>query len=119
MVEACRERLAKARLTNAAVATSGVKDIPVEKESLDGALIAFVLHETSGKRAFLKAAHGALRKGGWLALLEWHKREMDEGPPLKQRLDEEEARGLAETAGFRSVGQRDLDSTSYMLLFRK
>jgi ubiquinone/menaquinone biosynthesis C-methylase UbiE len=119
MVEACRQRLAKARLNNAEVTQSGVKGIPLEAESLDGALVAFVLHETSNKKALLKAAHGALRKGGWLALLDWHKQEMDDGPPLKQRIDVDEARGLAEGAGLRFVAQRDLNATNYMLLFRK
>ncbi|MBI2855455.1 MAG: class I SAM-dependent methyltransferase [Chloroflexi bacterium] len=119
MAEACREKLARVHLTNVDVLLCQDAEFPLEKESLDGAFAAFVLHEAQDRAGFLKAVHGLLQKGGWLAVMEWYKREMEEGPPLEQRMAEEEVRELAGRAGLRFVSLRDLNSKHYMMQFRK
>ena len=119
MLEACREGLAAIHLNNVEVLKCGEKKLPLDKESLDGAFVAFVLHEATDRKAFLAEAKGALQKGGWLALLEWYKQEMEEGPPLGERVSEEEARELGQEAGLRYVSLRDLNGKNYLMLFRK
>ncbi|MBF8267128.1 MAG: Methyltransferase type 11 [Dehalococcoidia bacterium] len=119
MLEACRQRLSEVHLTNVELLRCEERDFPIPKGSLDGAFMAFVLHEVTDRKGFLAAAQEALQKGGWLALLEWYKREMEEGPPVEDRVSEEEARELGQAAGLRYVSHRDLSGKSYLMLFRK
>jgi hypothetical protein len=44
---------------------------------------------------------------------------MEEGPPMEDRIDKPELRGLAQKVGFRYTTGRDLTSGQYMLLMRK
>ena len=60
-----------------------------------------------------------LRKSGWLVVLEWDKREMDEGPPESQRIDIDEMQTMMEKVGFRFRERRDLNGKQYMILARK
>lgn len=119
MLEACRQHLDAVRLSNVELLSCGEKDFPLPKESLDGVFVAFVLSEVKNRKGFLTAAQEALQKSGWLALLEWYKQKMDEGPPVKDRVSEEEAKKLGEGAGLRYVSKRDLNGKSYLMLFRK
>ena len=119
MLETCRERLSAVHLKNVEVLKCGEKKIPLDNDSLDGAFIAFVLHEATDKKVMLAEAQRLLQKGGWLAVLEWYKQAMEEGPPLEERVSEEETKELGEEAGLRFVRQRDLSGKQYMILFRK
>jgi ubiquinone/menaquinone biosynthesis C-methylase UbiE len=93
--------------------------MPLDDNSIDGALMAFVLQEANSPRALLKEAKRCLRNTGWLAVLEWHKREMEEGPPVKQRVEEEKVLSMATKLGFRFTARRDIDEKQYLLLMRK
>ncbi len=119
MLDALKERLAEFRLGNVESVLSTEKKIPLDKDVLDGALIAFTLHETGNKDAFLKDVLSHIQTGGWTAILEWHKKETDGGPPVEERLTKEEARDLAEKAGFTFVKHNDLNDRHYMMLFKK
>ena len=119
MLEATREALAAVHLTNAEVMRSEEEKLPLEDECLDGALASFVLEEADNPKALLKEARRCLRRSGWLAILEWYKREMDEGPPLEQRIGPEEMKAMTEEMGFRFSTQRDLNGKQYMILVRK
>lgn len=119
MLDALKERLAAARLGNVEVILATEKKLPLEKVALDGALVAFALHETSSKQALLKEVLSHLNIGGWVAILEWHKKETGEGPSLESRLTPEEVRELAEKAGFTFVIQKDLNEKHYMVLLKK
>ena len=119
MLDATQKALETVHLTNVEVMRSKEKKLPLEKDSLDGALVSFVLQEASDPRALLKDIGRCLQKSGWLVILEWHKRDMEEGPPLDQRIDEGEMRSMTEKLGFRYSGKRDLNGRQYMMLLRK
>ena len=119
MLEACRQRLTESHLSNVEVLQCEPNALPTVSDSLDGAFMAFVLHETRDKTALLSEAQRCLRRGGWLAVLEWYKKTMEEGPAEEDRLSEEEVKELGEKAGLRFVSQRDLNGKNYMAIFRK
>lgn len=119
ILETCREQLLAVNLSNVEVLRCGEKKLPLDEGSLDGALVAFVLNETKNKKSFMAEAGRLLEKGGWLAVLEWYGDDMNEGPPLKQRVSVEAAKGFGEGAGLRFVSQRDLNGKNYLMLFRK
>jgi ubiquinone/menaquinone biosynthesis C-methylase UbiE len=119
MLDATQEALKAARLTNTELILSKETKIPIEDEVLDGAITSFVLQEASRPSLLLKEAKRCLKKSGWLIILEWHKREMDEGPPLSQRISEDELRKMTDKLGFRFRALRNLNSSQYMMLVRK
>lgn len=119
MLDATREQLKAVNLTNVEIKLSEEEKLPLEDESLDGGLAAFVLQEAENPDALLKEARRCLKKSGWLALLEWHKKKTKEGPPVKQRIEEKKLRSMAEKLGFRFGSRHDLNGSQYMLLMRK
>ena len=120
MLDATKEELERIHLTNVELVLSEEGSLPLEDSSLDGAFAAFVIHEADDPKGLLGETMRCLRrKGGWLALLEWHKREMDEGPPVEDRIDEDDLRDMAEDAGFRLSARHIINDKQYMLVMAK
>lgn len=69
-------------------------------QSVTFALVFFVLHEAQEPQVFFAELHRILQPGGKVALIDWEKREMPQGPPLGHRIAGEEARLYLEKAGF-------------------
>ena len=119
MLDAAKERIDKVHLTNVELIRSEENKLKIDNESVDGALVAFAVHEARNPATFLKQVLKSLRKGGWAAVLEWHKREEDDGPPVDERIEESELKKLAEKAGFRLTNRHNLNASQYMLMMRK
>ena len=119
MLDAVQERLNGVRLTNVETTLSKDDSVPLDDESVDGVFAAFVVHEAENSMGMLAESFRCLRDGGWIALLEWYKREMDEGPPLDERIDEPELSAMAIEAGFRLTRSHGLNDKQYMLVMRK
>ncbi len=119
MVVALQERVARADLRNVGVARSQERRLPVADATLDGALVAFVLHETDDLGRFLTEVRRVVKPGGWLAVLEFHRREGTGGPPQHIRLEPDEVAAALAKAGFR-VGDPavDISEMHYLLLAR-
>ncbi len=85
---------------NVVLVKSGEAEIPLDKAVVDMALISYVLHEAENAVAFLREVGRILTDGGILLILDWKKRVQDKGPPIEERLTEEEVLKLLEEAGF-------------------
>jgi ubiquinone/menaquinone biosynthesis C-methylase UbiE len=119
MLDATRKTLEETRLSNVEVTLSKERKLPIDDESLDGALMAFVLQEADGPAALLKEARRCLKRAGWLAVLEWHKRETENGPPIERRIDVDEMRAMAEKLKLTVMDTQELNADQYMMLMRK
>ena len=119
MLDAVQAALDEARLTNVHLALSKERTLPLDDESLDGALVAFVLQEATSPKALLAETQRCLRSSGWLAVLEWYKRDMDQGPPVGRRIDPEDMEAMAKKLEFRDIVTRELNPEQYMVLMRK
>jgi SAM-dependent methyltransferase len=69
------------------------------------AFISDMLHEVDDKKDFLAAV------GAKLAVIEWIKKETPKGPPLKERLSEDEMQVLLKKAGFTEPAAAELGSS--------
>lgn len=120
-LDALRRRLEKLHLTNVEVVQAGEERLEevLPREGMDGIIAAFVLWAVPDRPAFLRSAFALLKKGGWLAVVEWRKRAGAEGPPLELRLSEGEVQELGRAAGFRFATPRILDDHHHLLLLRK
>ena len=91
--------------------------IPIESESVDGVMLSVVLHHAADPKFILSEARRILKRNGWLAVVEIHKREDVEGHPLEERLGETDAKLLLSDQEFRPHGRHDIGR--YYLLVAK
>jgi hypothetical protein len=105
---------------NVQVARCAELELPVADGSLDGAFLAFVLHEVEGSlAAYMAMLKAKVKAGGWVAILDWKKEPMEEGPPLHERLTEAEVRKTGEKGGLTFVRQASINSQQYLVLFHR
>jgi len=119
MLAVVRDKVAQAGLSNVEVRASGEASLPVDPAGLDGALLAFVLHELDGKVMFLERVRESLKPGGWLSILEWYKKPTAHGPPPHDRLTPEEVQALAAEAGFTVTREQELNEDQYLVLLER
>lgn len=120
MLEAVRQRAKEARLGNIVTLRMEETTLPLEQGTMNGALLACVLHEVSDRAAFLKAVLETLGRSAWCAVIEWRgDAGGDEGPPPERRIAEEEVLRLAREVGLRATLRRELSSYHYMILLNK
>jgi ubiquinone/menaquinone biosynthesis C-methylase UbiE len=119
MLEETRKRAKASYLGNVEVLKCQEASFPVPARSLDGALVAFVLHETQKREELLRAAGDLLKPGGWLAVLEWQDKDEEGVPSPDRRVRPQELESLARKAGFQVRQRRELNPKHYMVLLRK
>lgn len=90
--------------------------IPIADESVDFALLAFVLHELVHPDAFLREARRILRPSGRFVVLEWVPREEEMGPPLHERLSPTRSTELLAASGFDVSEQGEANASQYYLV---
>ncbi len=120
MLEAARKNVQAAGVTNVELARSAEMELPVKAGSLDGAFLAFVFHEIEGALpAYMAMLKAKVKAGGWVAILDWKKEPMEEGPPPHERLTEAEVRKIGEEGGLRFVREASINRQQYLVLFAK
>jgi ubiquinone/menaquinone biosynthesis C-methylase UbiE len=116
MLEAVR--VAAKGLGNIELLLANEDEIPLASDLLDLALMVNVLHELEGTGT-LKEVRRSLRPGGKLAVVDWRRRLMLEGPPLWHRLSEDMAVELVMGVGFDFYNWFEAGPHHYGLLFKK
>lgn len=119
-VATLREAVQTANLSNveASVVIAGER-LPIENESVDGVMLSVVLHHADDPAFILSETRRILRRNGWLAVVEIHKREDVEGHPLEERLGETEANAMLSDHEFRPRGRHDIDGRYYLLVAKR
>ena len=117
MLDAVREAADKVRLGNVETVLSKPTKVALEKDSIDGALVAFVLTKAAKPAKVLKDLRVSLRKGGWLGVIESQESDRN-GADVETLLTESAASELALGAGVRFTGRYDISTANYMLVFR-
>lgn len=118
-LDAIRESLEDANLGNVDLLLSDEKKLPLEDDSVDGAFFSRILHHAEDYKALLKEAMRCVKKTGWLAVIELHKKEMEGAHPVDELLDEAEVRAAAEKQGFMFSRRHDVNERYYVLVMRK
>ncbi len=97
------------------IVRSEEEKIPVKDAVADLALMAYVLHEVADQTIFLKEVRRILKEGGRLLVIDWKKLKEEKGPPIEERLTEEEACGFLKKAGFLNVSAASLNQSHYKI----
>lgn len=93
------------------------EEIPLRSESMDAALLVNVLHELDGY-ATLREAWRLLKENGKLVVVDWKKEPTPIGPPVEERLSEDEARAKLAKAGFKLDSSFSAGPYHYGLIFK-
>lgn len=112
-VDVNAELLAMAReralpdITNLELRLSKEDEVPLDDASVDLVFMGNMLHELEGDGTLREVAR-VLRPRGSVAVLEWKKQEMAEGPPLHERLTLDEMDARLARVGFRRAAHTSL-----------
>jgi ubiquinone/menaquinone biosynthesis C-methylase UbiE len=118
MVGILRERLAAAGVANVVPVLAREADPLLPPGACDRILVVNTFHHFPDPVAYLRRLAEALRRGGVLANVDFHKRETPMGPPLEHRVAREEFLGLADRAGLAVVDEKTFLPHQYYVLMR-
>lgn len=119
MLEVLKRRVDAVPLGNVEAIKTDGEDLGLAPRSLDGMLLAYVVHHPDDRLAFLKSAVQALKPRAWCCILEWYPEEAEQGTPLAKRLSPEEMVRLAAKIGLSFHRRWELPDSQYMLLFMR
>ncbi len=119
MLDIVREKIRKEKLVNIETLLSKESSIPLPDNSIDVLFIANVFHELDDRGAILNEAKRILSGPGRIIIIDWKKMEMGFGPPVGERLSDDEVISICESRGFRILERMEAGVYNYMLIFGK
>jgi ubiquinone/menaquinone biosynthesis C-methylase UbiE len=87
--------------------------------SVDTIFFCNVLHHIENRPAYYTKLARALKPGGRIVIVDFHKKPLPVGPPEAMKLSQEEVVSEFVRAGFRDSRSPDFLPYQYMLIFRK
>jgi len=119
MLNICRSRAAENNVNNIEFVQSDSINLDIDSNIVDAILLANVYHEFSSNRAILKELHRILKSSGKLFVIDWHRIEMESGPPLEHRLSDKTVIQNFEFADFSFRQAHNIYKQNYVLEFNK
>ena len=98
------------------IINSDVSHTGIPKGSVDVVLFANVLHEVGDRKAFFQEVKRISKPTAHIVDIDWKKIQTEHGPPLKERLSEDEAKQVLSENGFKVIKQTDLGPYHYELI---
>jgi ubiquinone/menaquinone biosynthesis C-methylase UbiE len=118
MVETLRDRLVAAKLTNVTPILSLPDDSLLPAGACDVVLIVDTYHHFPDGLDYLRRLARALKPGGRIVNVDYHKRETPVGPPLPHRVAREDFLETAGRAGLVMVEEKTLLPYQYFLVLK-
>ncbi len=110
-------------LTNIKTVWSNIEILGATKipeNSLDVEIIVHTLFQVNNIDDFMQEALRLLKPSGTIAIIDWQKKQTQIGPPLENRVSEEEVKQrLANISGLKEVGSFMPGQYHYGLLYKK
>lgn len=118
MIDALRDRVSQARLSNV-TPILGLPDDPLlPKAACDVILVVNAYHLFPNGPAFLRRLAKSLKPGGRLANIDFHKRETPQGPVVARRLAREAFLADAQRASFKLASEEKFLPYQYFLILK-
>jgi len=111
MLEYTGERTEK--FSNVELILCDGNNIPVKENSVNLAIMAFVLHELPNKEKVLSQIRKILKPGGKLLIVEWNTVNFEKGPPKNDRISIKEASEILKKEGFTPKTSKTINDRFY------
>lgn len=111
------EMAAQGAPANHATLLASAADPKLEPASVDTIFFCDVLHHISGRPAYYRKLLAALKPGGRVVMIDFHKRPLPVGPPVAMKLSDEEVIAEMEAAGMKLVRRETFLPHQYFLFF--
>jgi len=98
------------------IINSDVSHTGIPKGSVDIVLFANVLHEVEDRTVFFQEVRRISKPTADIVNVDWKKIKTEHGPPMKERLSEEEAKQVLLENGFGVIKQTDAGPYHYELI---
>jgi ubiquinone/menaquinone biosynthesis C-methylase UbiE len=118
MLAALRERLESSGLRNVTPVLALGDDPLLPDGACDLVLIVDTYHHFDDGVAYLRRLKRALRPGGRVANIDFHKRETPHGPPVARRISRAAFLDAAASAGYAPAQEHDFLPYQYFLSLR-
>ena len=118
MLNALKENIARSGVDSKIIEiiNSDVSHTGIPKGSVDIVLFANVLHEVEDRKAFFQEVRRISKPTAYIVDVDWKKIKTEHGPPLKERLSEDEAKQVLLENGFSVIRQTDAGPYHYELI---
>ncbi len=119
MLQVLNEKIKAAQVSGIRTVEAIMEEIPLPDACVDKVIASLILHETGDLLKTLGEIHRVMKQGGRALIIDWEKREMDQGPPLHERLDVRELIPVLESTGFEIDSTRHIENKYYLLYIHK
>ncbi len=103
MLAELKNEIKKAGVTNVKPLLMAEVDVPLPDSLADGILMQNLHHELKHPQNSLKECKRLLKPNGKLAIIDWKKGKMAEGPPYESRVTESDIENDLSSAGFTDI----------------
>lgn len=117
MVVHLRARAERERTPNVVPVLASADRPRLPARGIDLVLVVDTYHHIDDRVAYFRALRAALRPGGRIAVVDWHKRELPVGPPLDHKLARQQVVDEMREAGFALATEHDVLPYQYFLVF--
>lgn len=118
LVAHLRERAEREGTANLVPVLASKNNPRLPARSVDLVLLLDTYHHIDGRRAYFRELRRALRPGGQLVVIDWHKRPLPVGPEPDHKLPREQVIDELSEAGWILVREPDFLPYQYFLVFR-
>lgn len=110
--------IAKKNEPKLAIVVAAEDDPKLAAGSIDTIFVCNTLHHIEGRASYLPKLKRALKPGGRVVVLEFHKRATAVGPPVEHRIAEADLVKEFAAAGFKKTREWKMLETQYFLEFK-
>ncbi|MDF2607144.1 MAG: met0+ like-family protein [Bacillales bacterium] len=118
MLQLLDENATSEGINNITYLHGSLEEIPIENESIDKTLIAFVMHEITNIVVVIEQLNRIMKPDGKILILEWDTVQSEMGPPLGHRIGSNELKLYFEQCGLQ-VSVEQINDQIYGLLIKK
>ena len=119
MLQHIHEHVEKTNQRNIVTVLCPANDPMLAPASVDLIFISNTYHHFTNRIDYNKRLARALKKGGRLVIVDYHKKELPVGPPPAEKLAKEEVLKEITAAGFKPEQDLNLLQHQYFLIFRR
>lgn len=119
LVAHLRERAEKEGTANVVPVLTSKASARLPAAGIDLVLIVDTYHHLDGRVAYMRRLADVLQPAGRVAIVDWHKRPLPQGPEMDHKLAREQVVDEMGRAGYRLVAEPDPVPYQYVLVFAR